>query len=76
MKFCMDNTRNPYLPKIRGKVVKITPIIYAIRLEKLTPGSFTGDFADAYFKWQKDSDYKSEDSNIQDILDHFAKNIE
>lgn len=74
IKFAMDNKNNPYVPKIRGKVVKITPMIYAIRLEKLTPGSFTGPFADAYRKWQKDKNYKSDDKNIQEVLDYFGKN--
>ena len=74
IKFAMDNKDNPYVPEIRGKVVKITPMIYAIRLEKLTPGTFSGPFAQAYSKWQKDSSYKSDDKNIQDVLDYFAKN--
>lgn len=74
IKFAMDNKNNPYVPKIRGKVVKITPMIYAIRLEKLTPGSFSGPFAEAYRQWQSDPNYVSDDKNIQDILDYFQKN--
>lgn len=74
IKFAMDNKNNPYVPKIRGKVLKITPMIYAIRLEKLTPGTFTGPFAKAYMNWQNDPSYQSDDKNIQDILDYFSKN--
>jgi len=35
IQFCLQNQDNPYVPKIRGKVVKISPIIFAIRIEKL-----------------------------------------
>jgi hypothetical protein len=37
LKFCMDNKKNPYMPKIRGKVIKINNYMYAVRLEKLIP---------------------------------------
>lgn len=74
IKFAMDNKNNPYVPKIRGKVIKITPMIYAIRLEKLSPGYLTGKFAEEYRKWSMDNNHKSDDKNIQDILDYFKKN--
>ncbi len=81
--FVQANKENPYVPKIRGKVLKITPIIYAIRLEKLSPYSempslspkTTGpQFMRDYRKWQDDKNFKSSDKNIQDILDHFTIN--
>lgn len=74
IKFAMDNPNNPYVPKMKGKVIKITPVIYAMRLEKLTGGSFSGPFADAYRQWNWDRSYKSDDKNIQDILDFFGPN--
>lgn len=37
LQFVMANQNNPYLPKVRGKVVRLTNDIYAIRLEKLVP---------------------------------------
>jgi hypothetical protein len=37
LKFCLDNRGNKYLPKIRGKVIKINNNVFAVRLEKLTP---------------------------------------
>ena len=74
--FAIKNQKNPYVPKIRGKVVKITPLVYAIRLEKLTSYSYAGggDFMKAYSKWKNDPSYKSGDSNIDDVLAHFEKN--
>lgn len=37
MDFCKQHSDNPYCPKIRGKVIRITDIFYVIRLEKLEP---------------------------------------
>jgi len=73
LKFCMSNKNNPYIPAVRGKVIKITPTIYAVRLEKLTSGSFTGPFYDEYRKWVADNSFKSSNKDIQDILDYFGK---
>lgn len=74
IEFCKKNQSNPYIPKIRGKVVKITPMFYAIRLEKLTPYSHGGgtQFNKDYSAWKADKLYKSSDKNIQDILDYFS----
>lgn len=35
LKWVMENQTNPFVPKIKGKVIRITPTIYAIRMEKL-----------------------------------------
>lgn len=37
LNFCYANQSNPYIPKLRGKVVKITSHMYAVRMEKLGP---------------------------------------
>lgn len=75
IKFCMDNKNNPYVPKIRGKVLKLTNFIYAIRLEKLTPTvAITEPFREEYYNWQNDNSYRSGDKDIDAILDHFTKN--
>lgn len=75
VRFAMENKDNPYVPKIRGKVIKITPLIYAIRLEKLQPAySMSGPFADAYYKWKKDRSYTSGDPHIDEILEYFGAN--
>lgn len=34
--FAQQNQHNPYVPKIRGKVVKITSTVFAVRLEQLS----------------------------------------
>jgi len=74
--FAKKNQKNPFVPKIRGKVVKITPVIYAIRLEKLDRYSYGGGkkFMSEYARWAKDKNYKSSDPDIQAVLEEFAKN--
>ena len=37
--FCKKNQDNPYIPKFRGNLVKITPGWYAARIEKLQPAN-------------------------------------
>lgn len=37
--YCKRNQDNPYIPKIKGKAVKVGNLFYAIRLEKLLPGN-------------------------------------
>jgi len=78
VKFSLDNKKNPYTPVIRGKVVKITPMFYAIRLENLTPyrpGSSTKYFNGEYSKFRANSSYRPEnDPDLSAVFDHFAKN--
>lgn len=74
IKFSLANKNNPYVPKIKGKVVKITPLVYAIRLEKLSPTFMSGEFADEYQQWMRDNSHRAQDPNIQEILDFFANN--
>lgn len=38
--FCKANQNNKFVPKIRGKLIKITEFFYAIRLEKLNKNVF------------------------------------
>lgn len=76
VKFALDNPNNPFVPKIRGKVVKITPVFYGIRLEKLKPAIVwgTSEFFKEYSKWDNNNSYKSSNPDIQAVLDHFAEN--
>lgn len=37
LRFVMDNQKNPYVPKIRGKLVKVNQFYSAVRLEELRP---------------------------------------
>lgn len=73
IEFVQKNKGNPYVPKVKGKVVKITPTFYAIRLEKLSKYTSGGQFMKDFSAWQKDNSFKSSDQNIQDILDYFGK---
>lgn len=43
LNFCKKNQDNPWLPMIKGKVVKVGTHFMAVRLEKLTPGGNTLD---------------------------------
>jgi hypothetical protein len=42
IQFVLKNQSNPYVPKIRGKVVKINDMFMAIRMEKLSPSHTIG----------------------------------
>lgn len=74
--FCLKNKTNPYVPKIKGKVVKVTDLVYAIRLEKLEPFSRVqgSEFMSHYYKWQNDPKYKSGDKDLDSVFEHFSKN--
>lgn len=75
--FAIKNQGNRYVPKIRGRVVKITPMIYAIRMEKLKPyaGGASDPFMKAYAKFRKDPSYRTgTDSDIDAVLGHFQDN--
>ena len=37
LKFCKANQDNPFVPKVRGNLVKIYKTVYAVRMEKLKP---------------------------------------
>jgi hypothetical protein len=74
LKFSLSNKNNPYVPKIRGKVVKITPMVYAIRLEKLDRGYLTPEFEQEFEKWEMDPNYKTSDPALQQVFDFFEPN--
>jgi len=78
LRFCMNNQQNPYVPKIRGKVSKLTSIFYAVRIEKLKPIRGMHDsvdqFATIISRWEDDNSYRTNDENINSILDLFNKN--
>ena len=81
IKFCMQNQGNKYVPKIKGKVVKITPMVYAIRLEKLDPtassrppSAANAAFYVEYSNWQKDPSYVTEDTDLQSVFELFQQN--
>jgi len=72
--FIKANQSNPYVPKIRGKIMKLSDLIFGMRIEKLTSFNGGGKFMDEYRKWKSDNKYRSGDKNIDSILDHFDKN--
>ena len=76
VKFCMENKNNKYVPTIRGKVIKITPNFFAIRIEKLTPFKYSQskEFMSEYDKWNRDNKYVTKDKELAVVLDHFAQN--
>ena len=75
--FCLKNKNNKHVPQIKGKVVKITNNVMALRIERLTPlkGSYSSEkFGSEFAKWERDNSYVSDDSDINDILKHFSMN--
>jgi hypothetical protein len=63
LKYIQQNSTNPYLPKIRGKILKLNRDFYAVRLEKLEPvdkrvwdnqyDPMFYDFAELNFNYEK-----------------------
>lgn len=84
LKYVENNLDNPHLPRTKGKLLKITDDIFAVRLEKLkkittTPGPYMDDLDEIFsmFRLQKStkeiiSFYPRYDTlilTLQDILD-------
>lgn len=53
--FAKQHQNNPWVPKIRGKVVRIGPTFMAVRLEKLDPGGKSSDLYDADARGEHDA---------------------
>lgn len=72
IEFCLKNQNNKYVPKIKGKVIKITDLFYAIRLEKLT--SYYGadsNFGTQYDAYLRTGKKPTNDQELKDIFDYF-----
>lgn len=74
LKFSLENKSNVYVPKIKGKVIKITPLIYAIRLEKLEPIRNRNVFFEEFRKWESDNDYVPDDKDLASVFAYFKQN--
>lgn len=60
LKFVAANQKNPYLPKLRGRPVKVGDKINAVRMERLKPLTLT--------QWHEFYDMMFEDDEIDDHL--------
>lgn len=70
MQFCKDNPTNPYCPKIKGKISKLSDLFFAVRIEKLTPTKM-----EAYDRFnQALKSGKSDDKSLQDVVDYLNSN--
>lgn len=67
MKFCVQNKSNPYCPKFRGGIIKITDNFFAIRIEKLR--RYSGHFSLEDLRVMAKSD-----SNAQVVLAELERN--
>ena len=82
LKFCKQNQGNPLVPEIRGGLVKITDLIFAIRMEKLKPYSYHDKnnelnqlFMKVFVKFDEDEKIiKTNNKHIDDIFVLFQKN--
>lgn len=79
LKFCFENPRNPFVPQIRGKVVKLTPIFMAVRLEKLLPYKYTDQHPNDFNIWGEQPPCQCahcnnpDVQNVQKFLDQHSK---
>lgn len=64
LNFAKMHQNNPFVPKIKGKVVKITDNFMAVRLEKLTPSTSRMKY------WDEDES----NPHVSEILDFFDRN--
>lgn len=83
LNFCFSNKNNKYLPKFKGKVVKINNLFMAVRMEKLVDDSNSQtsdllnmcrdpeDFLDGYSNYRSIS---KDDKDAIAICEYFSKN--
>lgn len=64
LNYSKKNQDNPYVPKVRGKVVRISDNFMAVRLEKLTPAPAEME------SWQ----FKENDPYLEKVFDFFDEN--
>lgn len=62
--YAKKNQNNPYVPKVKGKVVRISNNFMAVRLERLTPAPAEME------SWQ----FKENDPHLEKVLDFFDEN--
>lgn len=70
--FCQHNQHNPYVPKIKGKVMRIGDLFMAVRLEKLYTYSPKGGYA--FASDQIDDAAMNGDKNASDVYAFFDAN--
>lgn len=76
LEFVLKNRNNPYVPRIKGKVVKINDMFYAVRMEPLKPAGVAyraDEFMQHFKKWERNTSHRSGDRDIDDILKYFSK---
>ena len=66
--FCLKHPNNKYVPKIRGKVIKINDIFMAIRLEKLAEQS-SYDFVSKLY-----AEDEAGDHDAREVVDYLESN--
>ena len=80
--FCRSQQSNPYIPKIRGKIIKVAHGIFAVRIEKLNHFDPTSNhpsikkFYNAFGNFEVGEDYQTNDKNIIYILDDFENHLD
>lgn len=77
-KFCMTNPDNKYVPKFRGKIVKITDNFFALRMERLSSNSLDFDMDFLSGLAQVDNDAKQVYDFLmkhKNLLDMHGENV-
>ena len=77
LSFCKKNQNNPFVPKMKGGLVKITDIIFAVRIEKLN--NFQGDlentsFYQSLFKCLQNSNEMHENQHVKTVVEELCRN--
>jgi len=70
--FCMRHPRNRYVPKIRGKVIRITESVMAIRMEKLHRRPTTMDYEYVAKLYEQADEYGEADAN--EVVEYLEDN--
>ena len=86
LSFCRKNQDNPFVPKMKGKVLRITDIFYAVRIEKLDEFEWSkirNVSVNKLFMWALDEFEEGDgplrmthNDDIDDVFAHFDKNRE
>ena len=67
LQFCRENQENPWVPKLKGKMVRITSDIFAARIEKLAPLEKSPQNYEIIEELQDLLNYKDEDTEDPDL---------
>lgn len=74
LQFAAKNQKNPYVPKLKGGIVRLSDTFFALRMEKLNPVSSSSyeEYNLAWSSYKKDPD--SVEADLRAVFDQFKQN--